>query len=169
MAERTDQRTRELDGDEDAVTEPVADVDPDDVLDDSTGTEPDEREAADESDSLLGGRISVLSLLLVLAPPFVTAFFIGSVPLVPDAFATAIGAALGLLAGGFATGLVRGTGQYGEAGLAGAIVGLLAAWSLGGGFAVPTAAGGLLAGIVIALLGTYSGCDLRAGLTKDLS
>jgi hypothetical protein len=172
MPERTDQQTREFENEERTGIESLA-ADPtqDNVFEerDASGTKPSATPDESEEGSRFGASVSLLPLLVVLVPPFVASFLVGSVPLLPDDLATAVGAAIGLLVGGFAAGLLGGARQYTEAALAGAIVGLLGGWTITGGFAVPTVLGGLLAGVVIALLGTYFGRDLRAGLTKDLS
>lgn len=170
MSEGTEQHTVELD--EGADPDPLAG---DDLGETGTeysaqtqaGASAAESSQGDDS-SVLSGVISPLSLALVLVPPFLCAFLVGTLPLLPAAVTTVTGAAVGLFGGGFLAGLVRAANEYTEAALGGAIVGLLTAWTTNNGFEFPVVAVGLVAGIVLALAGTYFGSDLRTGLTKEI-
>jgi hypothetical protein len=104
----------------------------------------------------------------VLVSPFLCAFLVGTVPLLPAAVTTVTGAATGLFGGGFLAGLLREANGYTEATLGGAAIGALTAWTTNNGFELPIVAVGLVVGILLALAGTYFGSDLRAGLTKEI-
>lgn len=85
-------------------------------------------------------------------------------------FVPLVGGALGLAAGAFLVGLASGQSRYLETAVAGALVGAVGTFL--GGVSVAFAAGattrllavGGVGGLVLALLGTYFGNDLRAGL-----
>lgn len=104
--------------------------------------------------------------------------FLGSmIPLIGGS----IGRAAGLFLGAFAVGLLFSERRYAEAGIAGAgvgavsvLTGILSVGMLPVGlhflqdYGLGVAAVGGVVGLVLALVGTYFGRDLRAGLTGEL-
>ena len=93
----------------------------------------------------------------------------GFVPLLPGLIA----GILGLVVAGFAIGLVESNRSYLETGLAGLLVGGVAALLNHlvltiAGIGAPIVMTGAIGGLVGAVFGLYLGRDLRAGLTKEI-
>jgi hypothetical protein len=93
----------------------------------------------------------------------------GFVPLLPGLIA----GILGLVVAGFAIGLVESNRSYLETGLAGLLVGGVAALLNHlvltiAGIGAPIVMTGAIGGLVGAVLGLYLGRDLKAGLTKEI-
>jgi hypothetical protein len=167
MSEHADQPTRERDqedGHEALATDDIAETGPDSDFE----AEPSSVDSSEDDASLLSRFLSPLPFCLVLLVPFLAAILVGRLPLLPDSVTTLTGAVVGLFAGGFVAGLVRTARQYSEAAIAGALVGVLTAWTTSGGFSPSVVGVGLLGGVALAVVGTYFGRDLRAGLTADL-
>lgn len=176
MAERTEQRTRDVDPgagiDADATRRDDAESDVGSIL----GEE--RRSTASEASGGIGGRLRrransvfsvrtfAIALLLTLALSFVAGVVI---PLVPNS----ISGLLGVFVAGFAMGATSERQRYLEVGaatvLAGALTALLShvvltLWGLG----VPVVAFGAGSSGVAGVVGHYFGRDLRAGLTQEL-
>jgi hypothetical protein len=169
MSEGTDQYTVELDEQDGpgSLDDDLVETDREHSLQDRAGTESAE-ESTGDGESMLSRFLSPLSLALVLVPPFLGSFLVGTLPLLPESISTVAGAVLGLFVGGFVAGLLRQATQYSEAAIGGAIIGILTAWTTNNGFDAPILGAGLVLGVLVALAGAYFGRDLRTGLTKDL-
>lgn len=124
----------------------------------------------------LGGLFSVRWFLLALVLSVVGIVVGGAVPLV--GFVTRL---LGLLAAGFALGLLSSRRRYVEVGLAGGIAAGLGfvlstltsaffpfAVRLLADYGVAIAGVGAVTGALVMIVGHYLGRDLRGGLTRDL-
>lgn len=190
MAERTDELTRNADGDEVSADDADFDVDGDEFSVDGDGlgdaaefdTElgvggrtSTSEETITETDASGVGRIkrsagsvfSPTSFVLQLVAALVGAFVLGNlIPLIP--FAGFLG--IFLMAG--VMGTLSATPRYVEAAIAGGASGALALFAGAIGLSVVT--GGIVpivgatVGALAALVGFYAGRDLRDGVTKDL-
>jgi hypothetical protein len=188
MSERTDDLTRERETE--AVDEVgVGDVDVDDGVGDVGVGDDSDTEFAEfgtdattsaetttdtDTDAATGGirgrvddAFSVTSFAIQLGGALAGAFLLGgALPLGP------LSAVVGILAALFGLGLLSTGPRYAEAGLSGALVGVVTTvltsitLSVVSGGLVPVAGG--VAGGLAALVGHYFGRDLRDGLTRDL-
>lgn len=157
MAERETQRTRDVDVDVDI---------PDDVIDDSTPAESQERDSGfrERAKQIL----SPQSLLVALATIVGGVLLLGG--LLP--FGT-VGTLFGIFVASFLYGTVTDSRRYAELGLSGGIVGGLTA-ILGNltltllGPGVPIALVGAVGGLLAGVFGHYFGRDLRHGLTQEI-
>jgi len=110
------------------------------------------------------------SLLLAVVATLAGSVLVGMIPFVPGSVATLVGLALG----GFLLGLVRPTASYLEMALAGvgaallSLVSDLLLFSAAGTAGSIVAGGGVVAGILVGVVGHYFGRDLRDGLTRSL-
>lgn len=146
---------------------------------DAGSASPERPTGADES-PLIGvdGRAFSVKALLLAAVLLTVGSLLGSlVPLIGGS----IGRLVGLLIGAFVVGLVFSRRRYVESALAGAGVGtastLLSILSVGflpvglhflQDYGIGLAAVGAVIGLLAALVGTYFGRDLRAGLTQSI-
>ena len=191
MAERTDELTRNGDGDEVSVDESDFDVDSDRLAVDATGADATDvdtefgvgeqtttdGEMTTGTDASRVGRVkrragsvfSPSSFVLQLAGALVGAFVVGNlVPLLPFAIA----AFLGILLTAGVMGTLSSRPRYVEAAVAGGASGALALFLGSIGLSVVT--GGMVpvvgaaAGALTSLVGFYAGRDLRDGVTRDL-
>lgn len=134
---------------------------------------PDRQRATSESSRLrdrLRPGASLRSFLLALLACGAGAALVGLVPFLPGSVASLVG----VFAGTFSLGILRGRRAYLESASAGAAVGLAAALSqflfisVVAELGVPIAAAGAGAGLLAGVVGHYFGRDLRAGLTREL-